>query len=102
MIKNAGAREAHFRVSSPPTIAPCFYGIDTPKREELIASSHSVEEIRRYLKADSLGYLSHDGLIASVGNEPHRYCSACFTSQYPVPIPAACKEQMKLFEKVRD
>lgn len=102
MIKNAGASEAHFRVSSPPTIGPCFYGIDTPKREELIASSHSVEEIRQHLKADSLGYLSHDELMASVGNEPNRFCSACFTNQYPVPIPEVDKEQMKLFEKVRD
>jgi amidophosphoribosyltransferase len=102
MIKNAGASEIHFRVSSPPTISPCFYGIDTPKKEELIASSHSVEEITRHLGADTLGYLSHEGLMASMGTESHRYCSACFTGRYPVPIPQEGREQMKLFEKVRD
>jgi amidophosphoribosyltransferase len=102
MIRNAGAREIHFRVSSPPTVSPCFYGIDTPKKEELIASSHSVEAITRHLEADSLGYLSHEGLMASVGPEPHRFCSACFTGRYPVSIPTEGREQMKLFEKVRD
>jgi amidophosphoribosyltransferase len=102
MIKNAGAKETHFRVSSPPTIRPCFYGIDTPKRDELIASSHTIEEIARHLDADSLGYLSHEGLMASVGPTPHRFCSACFTDNYPVPFPTESREQMKLFEKVRD
>ena len=102
MIKNAGARQTHFRVSSPPTIRPCFYGIDTPKRDELIASSHTIEEIARHLDADSLGYLSHEGLMASVGPTPHRFCSACFTDNYPVPVPEEGREQMKLFEKVRD
>ncbi len=102
MIRHAGSREVHFRVSSPPTIGPCFYGIDTPKKEELIASSHSIEEITQHLEADSLGYLSHAGLMSSVGPEPHRFCSACFTGRYPVPIPEKGREQMKLFEKVRD
>jgi amidophosphoribosyltransferase len=102
MIRNAGAREVHFRVSSPPTIAPCYYGIDTPKREELIASSHSVDEIARYIDADSLGYLSHEGLLASVGDKPDHFCSACFTNRYPVAAPEEDREQMKLFEKVRD
>ena len=102
MIRNAGAREVHFRVSSPPTFAPCFYGIDTPKKEELIASSHSVEEIARHLQADSLGYLSHQGLMDSVGPQPHRFCSACFTGNYPIVIPEEGREQMKLFEKVRE
>jgi amidophosphoribosyltransferase len=102
MIRNAGAREVHFRVSSPPTIGPCYYGIDTPKREELIASSHSVDEIAHYIGANSLGYLSHEGLLASVGDEPDHFCSACFTNRYPVPVPEEEREQMKLFEKVRD
>jgi amidophosphoribosyltransferase len=102
MIRNTGAREVHFRVSSPPTIGPCFYGIDTPKREELIASSHSIDEIARYIEADTLGYLSHDSLRASVGEEPDHFCSACFTNRYPVAVPEREREQMRLFEKVRD
>ena len=64
MLRDAGAREVHMRISSPPTIGPCFYGIDTPTREELIASEHSVEEIREFITADSLGYLSEEGLYA--------------------------------------
>jgi amidophosphoribosyltransferase len=102
MIRNAGAREVHFRVSSPPTIGPCFYGIDTPKREELIAYSHSVDEIAHYIDADTLAYLSHESLLASVGGERDRFCSACFTNRYPVAVPEGEREQMKLFEKVRD
>ena len=66
MVRAAGAREVHVRISCPPTISPCFYGVDTPRRSELIAATHSLEEIRRYLGADSLGYLSLDGLTQSV------------------------------------
>ncbi len=93
MLRGAGAREVHVRISSPPTTWPCFYGIDTPTRSELIASSHSVEEIRRYLTADSLGYLSLDGLTAAVheverqaGRADSSYCHACFSGDYPVPV----------------
>ncbi len=87
MIRQAGAREVHFRVASPPNIGPCYYGIDTPTREELIAATHSVEEIRRYLNVDSLGYLSLEGMLhASVG-DPDRFCHACFSNQYPTPLP---------------
>lgn len=102
MVRAAGAREVHLRVSCPPTIGPCYYGIDTPKKEELIASSHSVEEIARFVGADSLAYLSHEGMMAAVEDTGDRYCSACFTGNYPVPIPEQGREQMKLFEKVRD
>jgi amidophosphoribosyltransferase len=102
MVRGASAREVHFRVCSPPTIGPCHYGIDTPKREELIASSHSVEEIGVFLGADSLGYLSQDGLLASVGEERDRYCSACFSGIYPIPLPDKGRDQLKLFEKVRE
>lgn len=89
MLRQAGAREVHFRVSSPPTRFPCFYGIDTPTRRELIASSHTVEEIARYLRCDSLGYLSMDGLMKSVGSPGSGggFCSACFSGEYPIPIP---------------
>ena len=84
MLRNAGAREVHMRISAPPTTHPCFYGIDTPNRSELVAASHTVEEIGRYVTSDTLHYLSHAGMIASVGNEG--YCSACFTGEYPVAL----------------
>ncbi len=85
MIREAGAREVHMRISSPPTCFPCYFGIDTPTRTELIASSHSVEEINRYLTSDSLGYLSREGLRKATANGPYVYCDACFTGDYPVP-----------------
>jgi amidophosphoribosyltransferase len=93
MIRGAGAREVHMRISSPPTVGPCRYGIDTPTREELIASSHSVEEIRTFVGADSLGYLSPEGLYQSVEGEvksaaavqeSEGFCDACFTNRYPI------------------
>jgi amidophosphoribosyltransferase len=102
MVRNAGAQEVHFRVSSPPTTGPCYYGIDTPKKEELIASSHSVEEIKEFLAADSLGYLSHRSLMTSVQNGADQYCSACFSGNYPVPLPDEALGQRKLFEKSKD
>jgi amidophosphoribosyltransferase len=91
MIRSAGAREVHMRISSPPTVGPCRYGIDTPTREELIASKKSPDEIRRFLEADSLGYLSLEGLYASVnGNKEESqgggFCDACFSNAYPINI----------------
>lgn len=87
MLKSAGAKEVHMRISAPPTIAPCFYGIDTPTRKELIASSHKVEEIRKYLGANTLGYLSVGGILkASEASEERNFCTACFTGDYPVPF----------------
>ena len=102
MVRNAVAREVHFRVSSPPTTGPCYYGIDTPKKEELIASSHSVEEIKEFLAADSLGYLSHRSLMTSVQNGADQLCSACFNGNYPVPFHDEALGQRKLFEKFND
>lgn len=92
MMRDAGAREVHMRISCPPTIAPCYYGVDTPTREELIAAHQSVEEIRQYLGADSLGYLSLKGLLTAVG-DPHqeRYCTACYTGNYPTSLPPLVK-----------
>jgi amidophosphoribosyltransferase len=87
MLKDFGAKEVHMRISSPPTTGPCFYGIDTPERRELIASDHSVEEIREYIEADSLGYLSEEGMLEAVrnGDDPSGlYCTACFSGRYPV------------------
>jgi amidophosphoribosyltransferase len=84
MLRAAGAHEVHLRISSPPTIGPCHYGIDTPTREELIAHNHSVEEIRAIMGADSLGYLSLDGLRGCGERLKHGFCDACFSDDYPV------------------
>lgn len=85
LLRGAGASEVHFRVGSPPVTHPCFYGIDTPSRRELIGGTRSVEEIRQYLGVETLGYLSPDGL-ASAERDPQRFCRACFTGRYPVPV----------------
>lgn len=102
MVRNAGAREVHLRVSSPPITGPCYYGIDTPEKEQLIAASHSVEEIGQFLGADSLGYLSIPSLMASVQNGKDEFCAACFSGNYPVPLPDEALGQRKLFEKFKD
>src|SRR6266446_6779456 len=86
MMRNAGAREVHLRISCPPTVSPCFYGVDTPRQSELIASNHSVEEIREFVEADSLAYLSIDSLRQAVGDERHDYCYACYTGNYPTDL----------------
>jgi amidophosphoribosyltransferase len=87
MVRAAGASEVHLRISCPPTISPCFYGVDTPRRSELIAATHSIEEIRRYIGADSLGYLSLEGLLSAVGSARPAYCTSCYTGSYPVAFP---------------
>src|SRR6202042_886439 len=89
MVRDAGAREVHVRISSPPTQWPCYYGIDTPTRRELIASSHSTEEIARYVAADSLGHLSLDGMLETLGGSPNGFCHACFSGQYAIPFTAS-------------
>ncbi|WP_420128912.1 amidophosphoribosyltransferase [Longimicrobium sp.] len=86
MLREAGAREVHFRLASPPVRWPCFYGIDMPTREELIASNRSVEEIREYLGVESLGYLSPEGMIDCVRDGGETYCTACFTGDYRAPL----------------
>ncbi|HXH84879.1 MAG TPA: amidophosphoribosyltransferase [Candidatus Tectomicrobia bacterium] len=98
MIRGAGARAVHVRISSPPIQWPCYYGIDTPTRKELIASSHTVDEIARYLGADSLGYLSLDGMLKATGGEPGQFCHACFTGAYRVGIEPEPTPQLRLFE----
>ena len=102
MLRNAGAREVHLRISAPPTVGRCHYGIDTPTWEELIAHEHSVEEIRRIIGADSLGYLSLEGLRRVSASLKRGFCDACFSGQYPVPYddeeePAP---QLSLFHEV--
>jgi amidophosphoribosyltransferase len=102
MVREAGAREVHLRISSPPTTGPCYYGIDTPLKSELIASAHTVEEISRFVEADSLAYLSHEGLLKAAGDAPgRRHCSACFTGRYPVAVTLPDESQLRLFEKAR-
>ncbi len=98
MIRNAGVKEVHMRISSPPTIAPCFYGIDTPTQKELIGSSHSIEEIRKYITADSLQYLSLEGMLNAVPGRNDHYCHACFTERYPIPFTKAEEQQLGLFD----
>jgi amidophosphoribosyltransferase len=91
MIRNAGAKEVHFRVASPPVISPCFYGMDFPSHDELMANQHGgdLERMREWLEVDSLAYLSLEGLSAAVksaNSSEHGYCNACFSSHYPVPV----------------
>ncbi|OQX90373.1 MAG: amidophosphoribosyltransferase, partial [Candidatus Coatesbacteria bacterium 4484_99] len=103
MLRRMGADEVHLRVSSPPITHSCFYGIDTPTRKELAASSSSVEEIESFIGADSLRYLSLDGLMKAVGTKRGKHCIACFTGDYPVPIPEeAGKEALeKVISRIR-
>jgi amidophosphoribosyltransferase len=104
MLRAAGAREVHVRISSPPTIGPCHYGIDTPNREELIAHDHTVEEIRERIGADSLGYLSVEGLRQTAAKElKHGICDACFSNDYPVEIDSSqSTPQLTLFRAVKE
>jgi amidophosphoribosyltransferase len=87
MVRAAGAREVHMRISCPPTVSPCFYGVDTPRRSELIAATHTLDEIQKYIEADSLAYLSLEGLLAAVGPKRQSYCTSCYTGEYPVEFP---------------
>ena len=104
MIREAGAKEIFMLIASPPTISPCFYGVDTPEKEKLIASQMSVEEIRQMIGADYLGYLSIDGLYQAINqtkrdNNMPQYCDACFTDQYPIRLTDKIGEAIPLFEK---
>ncbi|MGD0074818.1 MAG: amidophosphoribosyltransferase [Candidatus Binataceae bacterium] len=99
MLRQAGAREVHMRIAAPPTINSCFYGIDTPTRAELLASHQTIEEIRRFITADSLGYLSTNGLYSFMEAPRDGFCDACFTGKYPVAIPTRrADHQLHLFE----
>ena len=98
MIRAAGAREIHVRISSPPTCYPCFYGIDTPLRRDLIAATHTLDETNTYLTSDTLGYLSMQGLHACVPNRKTTYCDACFSGNYTIPLETEdAGEQLPLF-----
>ena len=101
MIKAAGAREVHVRISCPPTISPCFYGVDTPRRSELIAATHTLEEIQKFIEADSLQYLSQEGLLSAVSAARRQaYCTSCYTGVYPVPFPQSEAAYLQLALKL--
>ena len=87
MVRAAGAKEVHVRISCPPTISPCFYGVDTPRKAELIGATHTLEEIREFHEADSVAYLSLDGMLSAVQSERSSYCTSCYTGVYPVEFP---------------
>ncbi|MBE7412604.1 MAG: amidophosphoribosyltransferase [Leptospiraceae bacterium] len=101
MIRQAGAKEIHFRVSAPPTISPCYYGIDIPTHSELIAATHTIEEIQKYLRVDSIAYLSNEMLDKSVATHPSKgFCKACFTGKYPIEFQAIEEgNQKSLFQE---
>jgi amidophosphoribosyltransferase len=101
MIKAAGAREVHLRISCPPTISPCFYGVDTPRRSELIAATHTLDEVRQFVEADSLCYLSLEGLFTAVNSHRSHYCTSCYTGRYPVPFPKDQAAQLRLALEAR-
>ncbi|MFM7201412.1 MAG: amidophosphoribosyltransferase [Myxococcota bacterium] len=86
MLREAGAREVHMRIAAPPTIGPCYYGINTPTEEELVAHQRTLQDVCNFIEADTLGYLSREGLLRAVRGEPGQYCDACFTHQYPVEV----------------
>ena len=100
MIRAAGAREIHMRVSCPPTVSPCYYGIDTPRRSELIGSTHTIEEIREFVKSDTLAYLSLEGLRQAVGPRSGDYCTSCYTGEYPVEAPKDAEAYMQMALKL--
>lgn len=92
MVRHAGAREVHVRISCPPTVAPCFYGVDTPTKDELIAANLSVDEIAHFIGADSLGYLSMEGMLRACGDpQGNRHCIACYTNEYPIQVTSAAR-----------
>lgn len=86
LIRAAGAKEVHFRIASPPTTGPCYYGVDTPGKSQLIAAQHSLEEIREFIDADSLAYLTVDGMFQAVHGNAKEFCAACFDGNYPTPV----------------
>ena len=102
MVRAAGAKEVHVRISCPPTISPCFYGIDTPRREELIAATHTIDQIREFLEADSVAYLSLDGLLSTVDTQRNAYCRSCYTGTYPVEFPRDEATYLQLALKLGD
>jgi amidophosphoribosyltransferase len=103
MVRQAGAREVHLRISCPPTVAPCFYGVDTPTRDELIAANLSTDEIAHFIGADSLGYLSLEGMLRACGDRfGSRHCTACYTNEYPIPVTSCAQTKTEREEGMLD
>lgn len=100
-LRESGATEVHMRISSPPVTHPCFYGIDTDTQDQLVAATKSVEEISQQLGVDSLAYLSWRGMLEMTGEDPNSFCSACFTGDYPIPIPENVKRSKLILEKTQ-
>jgi amidophosphoribosyltransferase len=98
-LRDVGAEEVHMRISSPPMTHPCFYGIDTDSQEQLIAAKKSVAEIAKQLGVDTLAYLSREGMLQATKEDPNSFCSACFTGDYPIPVPDIVKRSKRVFEK---
>jgi amidophosphoribosyltransferase len=99
-LRDAGATEVHMRVSSPPVTHPCFYGIDTDSQDQLIAATKSVEEIAAQIGVDSLAFLSWDGMLKATQDDPNHFCSACFTGDYPIPVPEPVKRSKLMLETI--
>ncbi|MGQ4648070.1 amidophosphoribosyltransferase [Lyngbya aestuarii] len=100
-LRDAGASEVHMRISSPPVTHPCFYGIDTDSQDQLIGATKSVEEIATHIGVDSLAYLSLEGMMLATGEDPNNFCSACFTGDYPVPVPETLKRSKLMLEELK-
>lgn len=98
-LRDAGATEVHMRISSPPVTHPCFYGIDTDSQDQLIAATKSVEEIAQQIDVDSLSYLSLEGMLLATQEDPNHFCSACFTGEYPIPVPEMIKRSKLILER---
>ena len=98
MVRNAGAKEVHMRISSPPTTHSCFYGVDTPARTELIAATYNVDEIAEYLEVDSLCYLSINGMMEALKGRGNEFCTSCFDGDYKVTTPSM-DAQLSILEK---
>jgi len=99
-LRDAGAKEVHMCISSPPVTHPCFYGIDTDNQDQLIAATKSIASIKEQIEVDSLAYLSWEGMLKVTGEEPKSFCSACFTGDYPIPVPDQVKRSKLMLEKV--
>jgi amidophosphoribosyltransferase len=93
LVRAAGAREVHMRVSSPPIIGPCWYGIDTPDKKELIAANMSIDQVAQHIGVDSLGYISLDGMLGAVPDGPTGFCDSCFSGNYPTAAPTVASKQ---------
>src|SRR5690606_29061360 len=101
MLRRSGAKEIHFRISCPPIINACYYGIDTPNREKLIGYNMTVDEMREYLGVDSLAFQTIDGMVAATGMPKEEFCLACFNNDYPTPTPgdfAQARERRRLVD----